>query len=185
MITETSVIALISVMGLWYLFYFAYRGYRLDLLRQRLFHIRGELILLYAEESIPEDLYRHFRATLNGYIRFAPELSLLSFLLFAITKDYRGAEPAHYTSLSDSIHRAQKCLSAEVRRKVGQLQGAMDRAVAEHAVMTSGIVWLLIVPLVAFYLVLNVKTRTTLQLRRTWRAHVGHEIEAAALAHGV
>src|SRR5437016_2293052 len=92
----TAASTTLSLVGLWVLFHWLYRDYRVDLFRQRMFALRAELFDMAAAGRIAFDdpAYGKLRGMLNGYIRFAHRVSL-PLLLFASRSGHalsRGAE---------------------------------------------------------------------------------------------
>jgi len=71
-------VGFIALMALGALYSVAFRHYRVDLLRQRLFEIRDHLFICAArgELSFESPAYKMTRQTLNGMIRFAHTFSL-------------------------------------------------------------------------------------------------------------
>lgn len=85
MMLNTTILAFIWLFAgiLWWIFFFLYRNYRVDLLRHRLFVIRNNLFLAASRGEIDfnHPAYVMTRKTLNGTIRFAHQLSLTQLLL--------------------------------------------------------------------------------------------------------
>ncbi|MHB1607407.1 MAG: hypothetical protein ACYCXX_02005 [Acidiferrobacter thiooxydans] len=73
------------LVGLWWLWFVGYRDYLVDRTRQDLFRIRDDLFDRAAAGEIGFDVeaYKVTRATLNGMIHYAHELSVLRVLLTA------------------------------------------------------------------------------------------------------
>jgi hypothetical protein len=86
--TDLLVIALNAglLVGLWWLWFVGYRDYLVDRTRQDLFRIRDDLFDRAAAGEIGFDMeaYKVTRATLNGMIHYAHELSVLRVLLTAL-----------------------------------------------------------------------------------------------------
>jgi hypothetical protein len=71
---------------LWILFFFGWRPYRIDNVRENLFQVRNELFLLAAngDVSFDEPAYRVLRDRLNAVIRFAHTITLTRSVLFGL-----------------------------------------------------------------------------------------------------
>ena len=80
---SSAFVGLFSFAGLWVLFFWHYREYRVDNFRQRLFAIRDELFDLGRAGVIAFDhpAYGVVRTLINGFIRFANRIGVLSLLL--------------------------------------------------------------------------------------------------------
>lgn len=76
---------LLSLGLLWILLHWAFQAYRIDRFRFQLFSLRAELFDLgmHGEISFDHPVYADLRGTLNGFLRFADRLSLLSSILIS------------------------------------------------------------------------------------------------------
>ncbi len=79
---ETAIYTVISLFGLWYIFFVLYPDYCLDRFRQKVFGLRDELFDEVASGNLSFDdkMYGLTRITMNGFIRHAHEINLISFL---------------------------------------------------------------------------------------------------------
>jgi hypothetical protein len=84
-----ALLTLTSIAGLLWLMYWGFQSYRIDKFRFQLFSLRAELfdLGLGGDISFDHAAYSELRNTLNGFLRFADRLSLLSY--FLITRDLR------------------------------------------------------------------------------------------------
>ncbi len=92
--------------GLWWLFFFEFPRYRLDLVRQQLFEVRDRLFDDAVRGDIPFDsrAYGMTRNMLNGMIRYAHEISLartLGIIYIELTAD-EGVEADRFEKAFDS-----------------------------------------------------------------------------------
>jgi hypothetical protein len=136
------------IAALWWLYAFAYRQYRIDLLRQRLFRVRDELFNEAAAERIDfnSPAYGMMRTTLNGMIQFAHELSLIRLVIMFIAQRLFGKG-----EIEDLYRRsrasAYRDLSQEQRRLVMRAEVSMHMCVLSHVVYTSLPLFLTVAPL--------------------------------------
>lgn len=149
MIDELLRIALtmLLLIILWRWFFYTYRDYRVDLLRQRLFKIRDELFMKaeQGEISFDDNAYGMARTTLNGMIRFAHEVSFLRFLIGYIV--HRCAHDS--TLMHDYTTRWREnieALPAPAQKLILNAYMEMHIAALAHIVHTSIIGFVLLVP---------------------------------------
>src|SRR5688572_19860233 len=83
----------LGLYGLWLLWTWLYRDYRIDLFRDRMFALRQDLFDLAAQGVIPFDhpAYGALRRTMNGFIRLADQVNLTATLALAL--EVRGFKP--------------------------------------------------------------------------------------------
>ncbi|MHB1512883.1 MAG: hypothetical protein ACYCTF_12740 [Acidiferrobacter sp.] len=121
MTTDLLVIVLniALLVGLWWLWFVGYRDYLVDRTRQDLFRLRDRLFDRAAAGEIGFDVeaYKVTRATLNGMIHYAHELSVLRVLLTALiapgaktNMKYARLFIAHMRQVKATLTPAQKVL---------------------------------------------------------------------------
>src|SRR3954467_6683321 len=83
------ILALLSFLTLWFLYSFAYRDYRRDVYRQKLFEVRNALFDLAAtgEVSFDSPAYQTLRTTINGFIRFAHRMQFGELTVFIFLEE--------------------------------------------------------------------------------------------------
>jgi hypothetical protein len=74
---------LLTALGISYLYFWAFRQYRIDRFRQNVFAVRDDLFMYAAEGNIDfnHPAYTTLRNVLNGYIRFSHRISFLHLVL--------------------------------------------------------------------------------------------------------
>src|SRR5438552_13935668 len=114
----TVVVTSLSLMGLWILFFWLYRDYRVDLFRQRMFELRDELFELGRVDEIAfhHQAYGLLRTTINGYIRFAHRISFLSVVL--VLRDSKALMASLPATPFAKLPKALETVDPKVREKV-------------------------------------------------------------------
>lgn len=139
---ETAAVALstlLSVGMLWILITWFYRSYRIDKFRADVFALRAELFDLAVRGDLEFDdpAYRQLRNTMNGFLRFADRLSILSSLL--VVREMQSAvrrgeavivEKSEWEVLVDA-------LEPGIRAEVLALRSRMHVAVFEQIIFSS------------------------------------------------
>lgn len=74
---------LLAALGISYLYFWAFRQYRIDKFRQNVFAVRDDLFIYAAEGHIDfnHPAYTTLRSVMNGYIRFSHRISFLHLIL--------------------------------------------------------------------------------------------------------
>lgn len=144
----SSVIFWVSLGLLWWLVYFCYIPYRIDLFRHRLFKMRAELFDLALEGHVAFDdpAYTRMRMLLNGFIRNAHRLNVvtLGLVLWAL----RGPEAsARANDMERTWDIAIASSGAEAHRMIGKMRTRMHLEVAKQALKTSPLCLATVVPL--------------------------------------
>jgi hypothetical protein len=192
MITSAeSVVAiqsLISLLLLWILLYWFYRDYRVDCLRQRLFEIRDELFDYALEGSVGfnHPAYLQLRTTLNGFIRFAERLDLVSILTLAFAMDAMAKRGEHVKNFDNQWRVAISDLSKEQAAALSVLVQRMHVQVAVHLLLSSPILLLTIIPIVLVVLLRKMGDNFLRALSERSR-HVAvwiESLDSTALAYG-
>lgn len=137
----------ISFAGLWVLFFWLYREYRVDRFRQHIFALRNELFLYAADGGIPFDhpSYAFVRRNLNGMLRFGHHLTISWFLARVVMDTIWPTPEPMKEFVRERQHRLE---SLEGERKAA-LNGIWQRAhirVVEHMVLSSPIFWVMVLP---------------------------------------
>ncbi len=136
------------VVGVWVLFHWCYRDYRVDVFRQKLFNLRGELFSLAASGKVDFDspAYGMTRMTLNGFVRFAHRFSVTPALMMSWRM--RRA-PKEWSQFEVKWDQAVAECSAEAQEEIRSIRRRMHEVVVEQLIVTSFVLWVLIVPVFA------------------------------------
>jgi hypothetical protein len=78
-----QIMSLLGLIALWAFWYYLWKPQRVDIFRQKLFCLRGDLFDLAAKGTVPFDhpAYAQLRLLINGLIRFAHRASLPSLIV--------------------------------------------------------------------------------------------------------
>jgi hypothetical protein len=144
----------ISLCGLWILFFWLYRDYRLDAFRQELFVLRDELFGLAATGKISfnSTAYGMLRSSINGNIQFGHRcgfLDLLCFFLFTRHKQFRNRAVEAYR---EKWKEAIEVIDPDVRAAVEGIRTRMHLRIAEQIVSTSAVLMVTLVTLLCWVL---------------------------------
>lgn len=138
---EVIVSSVASLFAIWWLVFFAFRDYRIDLFRHRLFRLREDLFLFAAGGGIAFDhpAHRMLRMTINGMIRYGDRVGViwLGFLYSAFQhRDCRAAE--------DLLHRewldANRSLPEATREQLVAFRRDLHWILVHHVVTSPGLV---------------------------------------------
>lgn len=171
-------IAWTELLLLWLWFFFPYRRYRVDLLRYRLFVIRDDLFRQAAAGKISFDAvgYGMTRATINGMLRFAHDISLTQFvMLLWVDRDHRGA-----TQYSEKYQSALSNLTPDQSDLIVSIRRRMHLAVLVHLATTSPLLAPLLLVSTVLLLGKRMKTWVTERLLTDKEPHMA-AIDAAAV----
>ncbi len=144
----------IFVCGLWILFFWLYRDYRLDAFRQELFVLRDELFGLAVAGKLSFDsaAYGMLRSSINGNIQFGHRwgfLDILCFFLFTRQGPFRDSAAETYRVKWKG---ALDVLDPDVRTVVEGIRTRMHLRLAEQVVSTSAVLMFTLVTLVCWVL---------------------------------
>jgi hypothetical protein len=158
---ETAIAVLSSVVslcGLWCLYWWAYRSYRVDRLRYELFVLRNQLfddtdagIIRFSDP-----VYGLLRTTLNGFLRFAHTVSFSRIgLLMLLSSDARSPEPDG-SGFHERWKQATQGLSPEAAGLAEDYLKRMHVVLVKHILLSSPLLAFslatVVVPLVVFTL---------------------------------
>jgi hypothetical protein len=149
----------IFVVGLWVLFFWLYRDYRLDAFRQDLFVLRDELFGLAAKGKVPFDskAYGMLRSSINGNIQFGHRcgfLDILCFFLFTRRDECRNrAAEAYRAKWSDAV----STLNPEARAAIEDIRTRMHLRIAQQIISTSAVLMVTLVTLLGWVLLCVVR----------------------------
>ena len=178
-IALTAVFTTLSLIGLWILFFWLYRDYRVDLFRQRMFELRDELFELgrAGEIAFHHQAYGLLRTTINGYIRFAHRMSFLSVVL--VLRDSKALMASLPATPFARLPKALETVDPSLREKLQSIVSRMHFAVLDQLVLTSATMWVILVPVALVLLMKAIGTRTIALVRRQpiWAFIRAHTIE--------
>ena len=181
----------LSILLLTVWFFWLYRDYRMDLLRQRLFTLRDELFDVARGEELPFEhpAYGLLRTTLNGFIRFGGRLGMVMVLWLVWRRPDKVLADAGVGGFVERWSESSRELSAVTRDKLGSIITRMHLLVLEHLVFTSLTLLLSLVPLVVLALIEIGRQRflNLLRSHRLWAAFRSRWIDpldSAALSAG-
>jgi hypothetical protein len=91
----TVLTSLISILGLVYLIFWVYRGYKVDSFRQKMFYLRNELFddAARGEIDFSHPSYQILRTTMNGFIRFAHKLDFWTLIAVGLSSKNTMSDP--------------------------------------------------------------------------------------------
>jgi len=128
---------LLTLCAIWWLFHFAYRQHCIDRTRQRLFAIRDNLFFESADRRVLDHpAYKLTRQTLNGWIRFAHEVSLLEAIALVIAMR-RASTRTRVDDFSTKRRKALDGLSPQDRELFAETFTNAHAVLAAHIIQTS------------------------------------------------
>ena len=136
----TTLRSLAWIAGLWVLYFWLYRDYRVDVFRQKMFAIRDELFDDASAGLLPFDhpAYGMLRSTINGYIRFAHRMTFLQSLLYLLMSRERPRDVE--TSFGGRWERASADLSGDVREALDRYIQRMHGEIVKHLIFGSPVI---------------------------------------------
>lgn len=131
--TDLAISVLISIAGLLALFYLAfwmYRDYQVDRFRQQIFSFRDELFDYAAAGKISFDhpAYTLMRRTMNGYIRFAHQMTFTHLLVGLFVAPASDGE----VSFNEKYEQSTAELPSDVKRIFDYYRMKMEREALIH-----------------------------------------------------
>ena len=136
MVTST-LLALAGMVGLWWLYFYGWRGYRLDRTRQDLFALRDDLMAYWQRAGLPFEApaYRLMREMLNGAIRFSHRVSLLRLAaLMVVDAQFKGVDGAAFERRFEA---ALEGLSPDVQAHLRAVRRQAHLILLQHVVFGS------------------------------------------------
>jgi hypothetical protein len=141
-----AMVSLLSLLILWFLYSFAYRDYRRDVYRQKLFELRNELfdLALAGEISFETPAYQTLRTTINGFIRFAHHMQFGGLAIFIVIEELAKDDTPDVFEQRWDAQTAQ--LPADVAAKLNRVLMNVHRHSAEQLVLCSPALLVIIIP---------------------------------------
>lgn len=182
---KMAILALLSLLGLWVLFCWAYRQYRIDLFRQRLFAIRDALFDAAREGriSFEHPAYRILRSMINGYIRFGHRLSFSTVVGLTLSSKFRHEAEVWGERFEERWTEASRDLPGEVRKELREYRKLVEFQVAEHVVFTSAALTLTLFPAATVLTLKLLWDRLSYRMQRRLRS-LGDQMDTVAYALG-
>lgn len=141
--------------GLWFIFAFLYRDYRIDRTRFQLFRLRQQLFEFAAEGNINFDsiAYQRLRLMLNGNIRFAHvyNLTMFSMILISLRKmrSFRVMREQEWNQAVSELNDSQRTFISSIHSK-------MHVTVWEQICATSALLWITVLPIVLAHYIFRI-----------------------------
>jgi hypothetical protein len=141
-----AIVSLLSLLMLWFLYSFAYRDYRRDVYRQKLFALRNELfdLALAGDVSFETPAYQTLRTTINGFIRFAHHMQFGGLAIFIVNEELAKDDAPDVFEQRWASQTAN--LPPERVAKLNALLMGVHRLAAEQLVLCSPLLLLIIIP---------------------------------------
>lgn len=139
--------ATIVSVALWYLFFFLFRGYFTDSFRQSMFTLRDNLFDDARSGFIDfnHPAYGLLRETMNGYLRFSHQLSMLSLIIFYAFPSSRKALKTPAFSFNQKWEEKTKGLTEDQMEQLESYRDTMQKLVVKYLWKTSPTLLLLTV----------------------------------------
>jgi hypothetical protein len=185
----------VSLFLLFALLYWPVRWYGVDRFRHEMFTLRGELFDLAARGDVAftDPAYTQLRATMNGFIRFADRLGLLSSVLgiFLLRRHRNASNDANV--IERRWEKAVAGLEPGVRAEMKALRERMHFEVFRQLVVSSPLLFLTLIP-AAMLIVVQMASRNIMWrlvsgayvgLSDFFEDHVRAPVDAIAMDYGV
>ena len=130
-------ITCIGAGGCWALWFCCIKEYRVDAFRERLFSIRDKLFYLAAEGRIAFDdpAYVELRALINGMLRFAHRVSLLTLITFVRNPVHKADTTNPYQLWRESLAKLEADTKYELEQLHSELVSAYMKQLFEGSVI--------------------------------------------------
>ncbi|HET7232610.1 MAG TPA: hypothetical protein VFJ16_21550 [Longimicrobium sp.] len=171
--------SLISLGLLWLMGCWLYRDYRIDRFRHNLFRIRDELFDWAGHGGIEfsHPAYGVVRTTLNGFIRFAEDLSFTS-LIIASSLDVDD------DVVQIKLESAFEGLTHEQQMKLYGAWTKMHREVAEQVILRSPLLLLVVVPMIIVVALRQLSARVIRRLLLPGVVRAMRRLDVMAFTYG-
>ena len=141
----------LALAGMWIFFYWGFRDYRLDLCKQRILELRGELFDMAHEGKLAFDdpTYITFRRVLEGGVHLCHRLRLLDILMFHVFT----SNPEMHASAKGFderwVQNAERH-DADSRRQLRIIRDQFHNTVVELVAFTSPLLVVTLVPAISW-----------------------------------
>jgi hypothetical protein len=139
----------------WIFFHWVYRDYRVDVYRQELFRIRDDFFDLASKGQLRFDhpVYGMLRTVFNGSIRFAHELDFIRMIVLLVAH-IRSLRTRDFHRFRSELEEHMRTLPSSVRKEVERIYLRLGVCHLKHLVLTSSLLWALVLPLIVLLFVL-------------------------------
>ncbi len=181
MILANFTVATISIMGIWLIFQWLYRSYRVDLLKDRLFAIRDDLFDLARSGRISfhDPAYCMLRRTLNGFLLGGSKLGFL-----AISLTGRRISEERLENFRDRWKKAMDELQSSERKELTHLRERMNFAILDHLVLSSFAIIMTVVPVLVWMLLHHLGKSAVKLLKRLTTVQWIDRLDSSAMSVG-
>lgn len=140
--------SVLALLGLWLAFDVEYRGYCVDLLRDRLRELRSELFEAaraghFGDDGFSDPAYCDVHRALDVSIRFADQMSLSRLLILRWSSRW-WLDPERVRQRSSAFHRALMSHDEEARGIISRIMREADVAIGITALHTNALGFVLI-----------------------------------------
>lgn len=145
----------VSITGCWFFIFWLYRDYRVDRFRQEMFSLRDEFFDAAKDGRISFDhpIYGSLRTTMNGFIRFGHQMTLLRMLPLVIWMQNNTAARGLQEQIAREFEGQLETLSEDQRELVLEFRSRMRVIVLRQLLLGSSLfVATLVLPLLFFAL---------------------------------
>lgn len=143
--------SLLSILFIFILVFWLYRGYRIDSFRQKVFLLRDQFFDEGRKGVIPfeSNAYGMIRSTINGTIRFGHRISLwqmVTFILLVKSEDGRREK-----TFSERLDLNLKGMTSEQVKVIKEYHLRLNFLLLEHILLSSPLILLTVIIPVAFF----------------------------------
>lgn len=166
----------LMLLFLWFMFFWLYRDYRLDLFRQNLFAIRDDLFDMADNGELPfnSKAYGMLRSLINGNIQYGHQLGFLEILFFIIARQSSPEVTRNSEKFKSRWDVACKEISPEAVTKLNQIRDRLHLKLIEQVIFTSPVLFFSFVALLLFVVIYAVKFVAQEKLQKLLRnQHLG------------
>jgi hypothetical protein len=149
MIDQISFLSsVVSLLTLWIIFDAGYRPYRVDVLRNRLFLLRADLLALSKEGHLGDRgthdaAYIRIRRGLNGFIRYAHEFTIFRMVVF-LWSSRRCLGFRELEAEQDALQEAVSSHTGSTRERLATIMREAEYAIVVHMLTVNVIGFLLL-----------------------------------------
>jgi hypothetical protein len=172
----------ISLVGLWVLFFIYYRGYRIDLFRQRLITLRDAAFREAASKELfhcRAPAYELLRDMMNGYLRFAHRISALSVVLLA--RRFANVRLQGTGSFREDWDIAKRDLSEPAVERLEMYRREAHALLIDHVIFTSAPLVVALVPVGIWMIAREMTWKIAHFINRRWGRRLSDTTDTAAV----
>ncbi len=164
-----ELISLISLLGIWILFFWLYRDYRNDKIREELFSLRDTLFQMAKQGEIEFDskAYGRLRSSINATIRNAHKITLLDIIFFDLLAGRHLNKKATVEAIGHNWKTIFEEYPKPIQNKLFGILNQMYFHIFDKLVFTSALMVMCIFP-VGIYSILRELRNRFIPIRRIW-----------------